>query len=352
MKKYYKTIAMTFCLCMVAFTSKTMAQTEVQYTDASGVTCTYATFVEGGTTTYVRLKKLDNFPPTVSKWVLPENVTVNGIAYPLRYIADNAWAGNQLQSTALTEVVFPKFLNEVLPPFSQALENQRVFPNVRKITFGEQARWFHNAFNYLPLDSVIFLGTNTFVENKLMGTAEFAYSPTTTKIIVPCGTLSEFVTRFANSQWNNGNGMSASFWTSANFYEAECLNTLTVLSSNNSLGNAYSLSGGSYITTTPSNTVATFSGTATLLALPRGGKVFVGWSDGNLDNPRTVSVSTDAEYTAVFADCESTGLEAPQASPAAVSGYYNLQGARLTAPPASGVYIIQYDNGKTAKAVK
>ncbi|GHT59989.1 hypothetical protein FACS18945_6140 [Bacteroidia bacterium] len=35
-----------------------------------------------------------------------------------------------------------------------------------------------------------------------------------------------------------------------------------------------------------------------------------------------------------------------------VSGYYSLTGKKLTAPPANGVYIIQYDNGTTAKVVK
>ena len=38
----------------------------------------------------------------------------------------------------------------------------------------------------------------------------------------------------------------------------------------------------------------------TLLATPNNGYVFVKWDDGNTDNPRTVVVTQDAAYTAVF----------------------------------------------------
>lgn len=41
--------------------------------------------------------------------------------------------------------------------------------------------------------------------------------------------------------------------------------------------------------------------TATLTATPKSGCTFVGWSDGNTDNPRTVTVSGDAAYIAQFA---------------------------------------------------
>ena len=40
--------------------------------------------------------------------------------------------------------------------------------------------------------------------------------------------------------------------------------------------------------------------TATLTATPKSGCSFIGWSDGNTDNPRTVTVSGDAAYIAQF----------------------------------------------------
>jgi len=94
----------------------------------------------------------------------------------------------------------------------------------------------------------------------------------------------------------------------------DCLNSFTLLSNNNSLGNVWSISGGMIITTTSNNnTTATFGGSATLLALPNAGNVFVGWNDGNIQNPRTVTVASDTTFTAMFATCETTGINAVQA---------------------------------------
>jgi uncharacterized repeat protein (TIGR02543 family) len=115
---------------------------------------------------------------------------------------------------------------------------------------------------------------------------------------------------YVGNQWQQGTVT----WTSANFVEAECLNTLTVLSSNVSLGNAWSMNGGVIITSTPSNTSANYSGTATLVAIAKAGKIFTGWNDGNTDNPRTVNVTADITYTANFAACEGAGIQGVQAA--------------------------------------
>jgi hypothetical protein len=40
--------------------------------------------------------------------------------------------------------------------------------------------------------------------------------------------------------------------------------------------------------------------TVTLTATPKYGSTFVGWSDGNIDNPRTITVEGDATYIAQF----------------------------------------------------
>lgn len=44
----------------------------------------------------------------------------------------------------------------------------------------------------------------------------------------------------------------------------------------------------------------TYGSTAMLYAIPNGGYVFVGWSDGSSENPHYVTVTGDASYTAVF----------------------------------------------------
>ena len=85
--------------------------------------------------------------------------------------------------------------------------------------------------------------------------------------------------------------------------------TLTVLSSDENLGSVRSYSrSGSLITSMPNNTSVNFSGTAELIAMPQAGKIFVGWSDSVLNNPRIVDVNQDMTFTAVFDDCETVNI--------------------------------------------
>ena len=164
-------------------------------------------------------------------------------------------------------------------------------------------------FAWQPLDTIIFLGSDVIRAGDspyYEGLRAYSHCPATTKIIVPCGKLDVFLASFAFDpiRWQD-----PVTWTSANFIEAECLNTLTVLSSDVNLGNAWSMNGGQIITSTPSNTSANYSGTATLVAIAKTGEVFTGWADGNTDNPRTVTVSSDTTFTANFATCENVGID-------------------------------------------
>jgi len=85
---------------------------------------------------------------------------------------------------------------------------------------------------------------------------------------------------------------------------SDCSFRLTVSTANVYLGNAMSISGGMIITTTPDKPTSTFGGSATLLALPKAGYIFVGWDDGNVENPRVVSITSDKTFNANFAQCE------------------------------------------------
>ena len=292
---------MTLCICAVAFTSKTMAQT-FNYTDASGVTCTYEA------TTYnsidvVHLTAIVSIPSSVTKWVLPETIVEGGITYQVAKIgAYGVWDEYNLKSASLEEIVLPKYMYHC-----DARMSTTTFPNLHKITFGEDMVLYPNT--YIPFDTIIFKGIGViFSDGSLINF--FKDCPSTTKIIIPCGTMNAFTTAFEHqlTTWNADNG-----WTVANFVEAECLNTITVLSNDVNLGNAISTSGcGTLTTTTPDNTTATFSGTATLYALVKVDKVFTGWSDGNTDNPRTVTVASDTTFTANFASCKETGIMGTQ----------------------------------------
>ncbi|MDR3338703.1 MAG: T9SS type A sorting domain-containing protein [Candidatus Symbiothrix sp.] len=302
-----KTVAV---LAAIALSSSAMAQ-EFNYTDASGVNCTYEISPYNGIDG-VNLKSVNSFPTSVTKWVLPETIVNNGTTYRLFRIGAYAISAYDLLSSSLREIVFPKYMfyNDIdITPVT--------FPALHKVTFGEDASLFPDCT--VPFDTIVFLGTGViFWDGSLYNV--FENCPATTKIIIPCGTMSQFLTAFANpyTRWNEYNG-----WTTANFEEAECLNTLTVLSIDVAKGDAYSFAGCGFVTTTPVNTSANHSGAITLLALPKGGLVFTGWNDGNLDNPRTVNVTADITYTAQFATCNSSAIEAVSAQLSGISIYPN-----------------------------
>ena len=195
---------------------------------------------------------------------------------------------------------------------SFSVGDDKQFPALRHVTFGEYYQYFGGEdFTNLPLETVTFKGTAIFYSLETGNTygnqwQTFGGNPAETEIIIPCGTKDLFVLSLTNhpTYWNYLAYVHPTLWTADNFIEAECLNTLTVLSSDAALGNArsYGLSGG-VITSTPDNTTAEFTGTAELLALPKAGVMFVGWDDDNTDNPRTVVVAEDVTYTAIFAVC-------------------------------------------------
>ena len=95
-------------------------------------------------------------------------------------------------------------------------------------------------------------------------------------------------------QWSDGNTQNPRTVTvnsnatyTAEFRAAERY-TVTVESANPSMGEAYG--GGTF-----------FEGAVTeISAIPNTGYVFTGWNDGNTQNPRTVTVTSNATYTANF----------------------------------------------------
>ena len=52
-----------------------------------------------------------------------------------------------------------------------------------------------------------------------------------------------------------------------------------------------------------------YGDTATLIATPNEGYRFMQWSDGNTDNPRTLTMTKDVELSAEFAPTMTTGLD-------------------------------------------
>lgn len=115
--------------------------------------------------------------------------------------------------------------------------------------------------------------------------------------------------------------------------------TLTVQSSNPAIGTTSG--GGSYNYLTP----------VTITALPNVGYHFVQWSDGNTTNPRLVSVTANATYTAQFAiNSYAVGVTSNNSTMGYVSGsgtYNHNSTATLTATAYYGYHFVQWQDGNT-----
>ena len=322
--KKLRIVAIVACLAVFSGFSanSVLAQETVSYTDASGVTATYASH---GVYEECYLTKVTNLPASVTKWVIPEQITFSSGTFPVIEINTGALEDLPFNNMTLTEIEFPKFMARVHFNQTTMIGANCRLANLRKLTFGENLAAANTAtytFAGQPLDTIIFKGDFIVTDPQAAQYgffATFGDCPATTKIIVPCGKLAVFVNHFeANTgRWQGGRSegyQSDITWTAANFYEAECLNMLTVLSNDVSLGDAISHSGemrvgGSIFTSTtpvaPDHTSVAHTGKATLYAIAKAGNVFVKWNDDNTDNPRVVTVADeDVTLTAIFAECE------------------------------------------------
>ena len=117
--------------------------------------------------------------------------------------------------------------------------------------------------------------------------------------------------------------------------------TITVLSNNDAWGTVSG--GGTY----------NEGATATLTATPTNGYQFVGWNDGNTDNPRTVTVTGPATYIATFEAMPvqyTITVLSNNDTWGTVSGggtYNEGATATLTATPANGYHFVSWNDGNT-----
>ena len=119
--------------------------------------------------------------------------------------------------------------------------------------------------------------------------------------------------------------------------------TITATSANDSMGTV--LGGGDY----------EFGAYATITAIPNESYSFVSWNDGNTDNPRTITVTEDATYIAIFEEGEEvirytiTVLSA-NGSMGTVSGggeYEVGTEITITAIPNEGYHFVTWNDGNT-----
>ena len=140
--------------------------------------------------------------------------------------------------------------------------------------------------------------------------------------------------------WNDGNTENPRTVTitsdtafMAIFAEAVSTPTITVTVNDATMGSAtYTMDGN----------------TAVLTATANEGYSFVIWSDGNTENPRTVTVTSDTAFMAIFAETETTPTITVTVNDATMgSATYTLDGntAVLTATPNEGYRFLTWNDG-------
>ena len=146
------------------------------------------------------------------------------------------------------------------------------------------------------------------------------------------------------TQWSDGvtdNPRIVTVQNSATYTAQFEINSyiLTVQSSNPAIGTTSG--GGSYNYLTPVN----------ITANPNAGYHFTQWSDGNTDNPRLVTVTQNATYTAQFAiNSYAVGVTSSNTNMGSVSGsgtYNHNSTATLTATAYYGYHFVQWQDGNT-----
>ena len=144
------------------------------------------------------------------------------------------------------------------------------------------------------------------------------------------------------SRWNDGNtenprtvSITSDTAFIAIFTEAVSTPTITLTVNDETMGSAtYTLDGN----------------TAVLTATPNEGYSFLTWSDGNTENPRTVTITSDTAFMAIFTEAVSTPTITVTVNDATMgSATYTLDGntAVLTATPNEGYSFLTWSDGNT-----
>lgn len=191
--------------------------------------------------------------------------------------------GSAFKNTGLRSIIIPDKVSSVgVSAFADCSYLQTV-------TFGKSTKFIgqHSFNNCSNLQTIVSKPSNppyfrtqvysnyTYNVNLGGGYTDYACGdiPTSANIHIVCGKTSQY-----QSWWNT---------TNYSFIE-DIVNELLVYSSDSTMGNAHILQ-------TPSCPQE-----AIIMAQAYNGYHFVKWSDNNTDNPRTLSVTTDVSYTAIF----------------------------------------------------
>lgn len=248
--------------------------------------------------------------------------SLNRISLPntLRYIGVIAFSDcSTLDSITIPESVveigsyafFNCFgLSSIIIPDSVKRLEDRTFGNcwnLRKVELGKSVRKIeYGALACMDLDTVIFKTFNPPTMNYL----SFSQHDSIVAV-VPCNPTSDSLYRSVFSSWASSNYVHFDVVASDTVFT-----TITVASNDNTMGTARIIT-----PHTCPDYEATISATATA------GYHFVQWSDGNTDNPRTLTVTTDTVLVAGFQSGEGIAeAENDNISTRTANGHILLEG--------------------------
>ena len=174
------------------------------------------------------------------------------------------------------------------------------------------------------------------VNDETMGSASYTMDGNTAVLTATANEGYEF------TGWNDGNTENPRTVTitsdttfMAIFTEAVSTPTITLTVNNEAMGSAtYTLDGN----------------TAVLTATANEGYEFIGWNDGNTENPRTVTITSDTAFMAIFTEAVSTPTITVTVNDATMgSATYTLDGntAVLTATANEGYEFTAWSDGNT-----
>ena len=206
------------------------------------------------------------------------NLTSVNIPNSVTYISASDWGAAPFEGcSSLTSMTID--MSNIIGDTTYCYESPFNIPSLQNLTLGENVTSIASgAFSSSSfLQNVTCLATTppTLEDNTV-----FPY-PNIASLNVPCGTLEAYSS--ATSFWN----MFFAGRISENGYNVE------VSVNDETFGSV---------------TVESDCSTGTLIATANEGYRFVIWNDGNTDNPRTVTLTSDTAFTAIFAAIDESSL--------------------------------------------
>ncbi len=212
--------------------------------------------------------------------------------------------------------------------------NDGVTANPRTVTISQDtlfiAHFVANTYTVALNSSAVTMGT-------VHGGGTYNYLDTTTLTATPA--YGHFFTQWSDGITDNPRTLVVTSDTSLTAQFLPVAYMLTVVANDTSMGTVSG--GGTY----------NYNTAVTLTATPATGCNFIQWNDGNTTNPRTVTVTGDATYTAQFAvNVYTIMVSSANSDLGTVSGggtYSHNSTVTLTATPVTGCHFVQWSDGNT-----